>query len=71
VVESDPQFPDPAAARQLITKGIEPLTGVSIDTKNLVDRAEEIREQKERLAKRMKEAGEAESTQAQPLRMFQ
>ena len=71
IVESDPKFPDPAAARQLIVKAIEPLADISVETQNLVDRAEEIREQKERLAKRMNEAGEAESSQAQPLRMFQ
>lgn len=71
VVESDPQFPDPAAARQLIVSGIEPLADVSIDTEDLVERAEEIREQKEKLAKRMQQAGEEESSQAQPLRMYQ
>ena len=71
IVESDPQFPDPAAARQLITRGIEPIAGVSVATDDLVDRAEEIRSQKEALAKRMQQAGEEESTQAQPLRMYQ
>ncbi len=71
VVESDPQFPDPAAARQLIVSGIEPLSDVAIDTEHLVERAEDIREQKEKLAKRMQQAGEAESSQAQPLRMYQ
>lgn len=71
VVESDPQFPDPAAARQLIVSGIEPLSDVDIDTEHLVERAEDIREQKEKLAKRMQQAGEEESSQAQPLRMYQ
>lgn len=71
IVESDPQFPDPAAARQLISKAIEPLADISVDTDTLVEQAEEIRKQKERLAKRMGEAGEAESSQAKPLRMFQ
>ncbi|QDX41467.1 proteasome assembly chaperone family protein [Salarchaeum sp. JOR-1] len=71
VVESDPQFPDPAAADQLLTNGIEPITGVDADTDELVDRAEEIREQKEKLAQRMQQASEEESSQAQPMRMFQ
>lgn len=71
IVESDPQFPDPAAARQLIVNGIEPLADIDVETQDLVDRAEEIREQKEKLAKRMQEAGEEESSQAQPLRMYQ
>ncbi|WP_135820238.1 proteasome assembly chaperone family protein [Halostella litorea] len=71
VVESDPQFPDPEAARVLIDRGIGPLAGVDPSVDHLVDRAEEIRKQKEELARRMQEAGEAESSQAQPLRMFQ
>lgn len=71
VVESDPQFPDPAAARQLIVQGIEPLANISVDTEDLVERAEDIREQKETLAKRMQQASEDESSQAQPLRMYQ
>jgi uncharacterized protein len=71
IVESDPQFPDPAAARQLITRGIEPIAAISVATDDLVERAEEIRSQKESLAKRMQQAGEEESTQAQPLRMYQ
>jgi uncharacterized protein len=71
VVESDPQFPDPAAARQLIVEGIEPIADISVPTDDLVDRAEDIREQKEKLAKRMQQASEDESSQAQPLRMYQ
>ena len=70
IVESDPRFPDPEAARVLLTDGVEPLTGIDVETNDLVDRAEEIREAKERLAKRMQEAGE-ESTQARPLGMYQ
>jgi len=71
VVESDPQFPDPEAAHVLIEQGIAPLTGVEVATEDLVDRAEEISEQKEQLAQRMQEADPDESSQAQPLRMFQ
>lgn len=71
IVESDPQFPDPAAARQLIRGGIEPIAGISVSTDDLVEKAEEIRTQKEALAKRMQQAGEEESSQAQPLRMYQ
>lgn len=70
VVESDPQFPDPAAARVVLAKGIEPLTGVEIPSDDLVDHAEDIREAKERLAKRMQNADE-ESTQARPIGMYQ
>ncbi|MBB6645446.1 proteasome assembly chaperone family protein [Halobellus ruber] len=70
VVESDPRFPDPEAARVLIKDGIEPLTGVDVPVDHLVERTEQIRQAKERLAKRMQDAGE-ESTQARPIGMYQ
>ncbi len=71
VVESNAQFPDPAAARQLILNGIDPLADIDVGTDALVDQAENIREQREQFAQRMQQAEEAESSQAQPLRMFQ
>ncbi|MFC4449494.1 proteasome assembly chaperone family protein [Halorussus aquaticus] len=71
VVQSDPQFPDPEAARILIEHGINPLTGTDADTDDLVERAEEISDQKEQLAQRMQEADPDESSQAQSIRMFQ
>jgi len=67
VVESNPQFPDPAAARQLLLKGVEPIAGIDVPTEALVDRAEEIQDQREELARRMQEAAEEESSQAQSL----
>lgn len=70
VVESDSKFPDPEAARILIAEGIEPITGIDIPVEDLVERATEIQEAKEQLARRMQEADE-ESTQAMPLRMYQ
>ncbi|EJN61156.1 proteasome assembly chaperone family protein [Halogranum rubrum] len=70
VVESDPQFPDPEAARVIIKDGIEPLTGIECPVDDLVNHTEEIREAKQRFAQRMQEVDE-ESTQAQPLRMYQ
>ncbi|KAB1188372.1 MULTISPECIES: proteasome assembly chaperone family protein [Haloferax] len=70
IVESDPQFPDPEAARVIIKHGIEPLTGIEVPVDDLVDSAAEIRQAKEQLAKQMQH-GEEESTQAQPLGMYQ
>ena len=70
VVESDPRFPDPEAARVLIKDGIEPLTDIDVPVDHLVERTEQIREAKERLAKRMQDAGD-ESTQARPIGMYQ
>ena len=69
VVESDPRFPDPEAARVLIKEGIEPLTGVDIPVDHLMERAEQIRSAKERLAKRIQDASQ-ESTQARPLGIY-
>jgi uncharacterized protein len=71
VVESDPQFPDPEAARALIQAGIAPITEIEVDVKRLVDQAETIRGQREQLAKQMQQAGEDESTQATPVGMYQ
>ncbi|GAA0263641.1 proteasome assembly chaperone family protein [Halobacterium noricense] len=71
VVESDPQFPDPAASKRLLDEAVDPLADVDVPTEELVEEAEQIREQKKRLAERMQEAEEEESTQARPMRMFQ
>lgn len=70
VVETNPQFPDPESARVILTQGVIPITGIDLDTEDLLERAEEIQQAREDLAKRMQEAGE-ESSEATPLRMFQ
>ncbi|MEF8779759.1 MAG: PAC2 family protein, partial [Haloferacaceae archaeon] len=70
VVESDPKFPDPEAARILVREGIEPLTGSDVPVDHLVERADEIRQAKEQFAQQMQTA-EEESSQARPLRMYQ
>ena len=70
VVEASPQFPDPAAARALLDTVVEPVADVEIETETLVEKAQEISEAKERLAKRMQQA-EDESSQAQPVGMYQ
>ncbi|MFT4946045.1 MAG: hypothetical protein ACI8TL_000276 [Natronomonas sp.] len=71
VVQANPQFPDPEAARVVLVDGIEPLLSLDIDTDKLVDQAEEIAEARERLAQRMQEANQQESSQAKPLGMYQ
>lgn len=70
VAESDPQFPDPAAARAVIREAIEPLASVEVPTDELVEHASEIRQARERLARRMQEA-DADSSRAQSLGMYQ
>jgi len=70
VVQANKQFPDPEAARVLIANGIGPIADVSVETDALVDQAEEIAQAREKMAKQMQQADE-ESSQAQPLRMYQ
>ncbi|MDG5761689.1 PAC2 family protein, partial [Natronococcus sp. A-GB1] len=71
IVDSSPQFPDPEAASVLLEEGIAPIADVSIDVEELVDRAEEIREKREQFARQMQQLSQEESSQAQPLRMYQ
>jgi uncharacterized protein len=66
VVEADPKFPDPEAARALLNTAIGPLGSFEVDTEALVEQAEEIGQAKERLAQQMQEASD-ESTSARPL----
>lgn len=70
VVQTQAKFPDPEAARAILKHGIEPLAGVEVETDSLVEKAEEIREAKERLAEQVQDGGD-ESTQAQPIKGFQ
>jgi len=70
IVQANANFPDPEAARVLLTQGIEPLAGIDVDTEALVEQADRVAEARERLAKQMQEADE-ESTRAQPLGMYQ
>ena len=60
IAQSEVQFPDPEAARAVIRRAIEPL----------VERAEEIRAARERLAQQVHE-GDDESTKATAIRGFQ
>ncbi|WP_049990908.1 proteasome assembly chaperone family protein [Natrinema salifodinae] len=71
VVECNPQFPDPEAASVLLDDGIAPVADLSVDVEDLLDRAEEIRSKREQLAQQMQAVGQEESSQAQPLRMYQ
>ncbi|PSP84316.1 3-isopropylmalate dehydratase [Halobacteriales archaeon QS_1_68_17] len=70
VVEASAQFPDPEAARVLLRKGVGPIAGVEVDTEELVEKAEEISQAREQLAKQMQQADD-ESSRAQPIRGFQ
>jgi uncharacterized protein len=71
VIESDSFFPDPEAARKLIDEGIEPVTGIDVETENLGKSAEQITKQKKLLAEKMKEMKKKKSSKAYPREMYQ
>ncbi|WP_222918854.1 PAC2 family protein [Natrinema sp. SYSU A 869] len=71
VVESSPQFPDPESASVLLEEGICRIADVKVNVQELLDRAAEIREKREQFAQQMQQIGQEESSQAQPLRMYQ
>ncbi|MFB6141889.1 MAG: proteasome assembly chaperone family protein [Halorientalis sp.] len=70
VVQASKDFPDPEAARVLIVDAINPIAGTDVPTADLAEQAEEVAEARQELAERMGQASE-ESSQAQPLGMFQ
>ena len=70
IAQTEAKFPDPEAARAVITQGIQPLVGVEIETDSLVEQAENIRQARERLARQIQDGGD-ESSEAKPIRGFQ
>jgi uncharacterized protein len=70
IVESDPQFPDPDAAKAVIEGGIQPLADMEISTADLVDKAKQIEQARQKLLSQMQQATE-ESSRAEPIRMYQ
>jgi uncharacterized protein len=71
IVQTDPRFPDPEAARTVLEHGVGPIAGIDVDTDRLVEKAGEIQDAREQLAKRLQEMDQDGSTQAQPIRGFQ
>lgn len=70
IAQTEGKFPDPEAARVILDGSIGPLADVEIDTETLVERAEEVRAARERLAQQLQNADD-ESSEAQPIRGFQ
>ncbi|MFB6232729.1 MAG: proteasome assembly chaperone family protein [Haloarculaceae archaeon] len=70
VVQASANFPDPEAARVLLTEAIGPIAGLDVDTERLVEQADRIAKAREQLAQQMQQA-EDESTRAEPLGMYQ
>jgi uncharacterized protein len=72
IVEAQANFPDPEGARVVLKDGIAPLTGIEVETADLVERAEEIQQAREQLARRLAETdAEDASSEAKPIRGFQ
>lgn len=69
-VESDPQFPDPFAAKKLIDDGVQKILGFEIDTRQLEESADKIRERKKQLAQQIQQAEDHEKSQAYPSEMY-
>ena len=70
VVDCDPQFPDPTAARTILEDGVAPVADVDVPTEELDESASQIQRAKERLAAQVR-AQEEKSSKAQPVRMYQ
>ncbi len=70
VVQANANFPDPEAARVLLTRAVGPVAAVEVDTDHLVEQADRIADAREQLAQQMQQAEEG-STRAEPLGMYQ
>lgn len=74
VVEAHPFLPDPTAARAVIEDALEPLVEFDIDTSELEDQADRIREQMEQVAqhyRQMAESRQPEGGESEGPTMFQ
>lgn len=70
VVQANANFPDPEAARVLLTEGVAPIAEISVETEPLVEQADKIAKAREQLAQQMQQA-EEESTRAKSTGMYQ
>lgn len=70
VIDVDSFFPDPGAARVLIDRAIEPITGIDVDTEQLVATEDQIKKQKEKLAEKLKQIEKHEAGHAYPTEMY-
>lgn len=69
-VASDPQLPDPRAAKKLLDEGLKEIIGLEVDTAELEKSAEKIREKKKRMAEEVQRAEQHEKSQAYPSEMY-
>jgi uncharacterized protein len=59
ITRSNPYIPDPAAARSVIETALEPMVSFDIDTTELEERTEEIRQRKEQIAQQLRQQRES------------
>jgi uncharacterized protein len=71
IVQTEGQFPDPEAARAILEHGVAPIADFEVDTDALVEKAGEIQDAREQLAKQLQSGDGDQSTSAQPIRGFQ
>jgi len=66
IVRSNPYIPDPAAARAVIENALEPLVEFDIDTQELLEQAEEIRQRKQQVAEQLRQYQQQQQEREQP-----
>ena len=72
ITRSNPYIPDPGAARSVIESALEPMVSFDIDTTELEERAEEIRQRKQQIAQQLREQREQQGgEQSTVSRMYQ
>ena len=71
IVRAHPHLPDPGAAKAVIETALEPIVEFDIDTTELEEHAEEIRDQMNQIAQQYKQAAEEQGPEPQPTGMFQ
>jgi len=73
IVRSHPYLPDPQAAKSVIETALEPLVDFDIDTTQLEEQADEIRERMQQVAQQYQQMAEEQGEQQQQVQagMFQ
>ena len=71
IVRSNPYIPDPGAARAVIEDALEPLVDFDIDTQELLEQAEQIRQQKQQIAEQLQQYQQQEEQPPRSMGMYQ
>jgi uncharacterized protein len=71
IVQANPYFPDPVAAKALIEEALEPLVDFEVGTAELEEQAAEIRQGKQQIAQQLKRQQGEQASQPQGRDMFQ